>query len=70
MERKIGKIFKYKDKKLKVIKLENTEDNLCYGCYFEPCIMLGFRCGFAKIITGYCSHALRKDRTNVIFKEV
>ena len=67
MERKIGERFDYKDKTLEVVKsTEDIEDLYCTDCYFRPFIS----CSGVTEITGHCSSGLRKDRTNVIFKEV
>lgn len=56
MERKIGEIFEYDDKKLKVV---DTEDYSCRGCYF---LDLGDKC-YDQI----CMRSERKDRKNVVF---
>ena len=61
MERKIGEIFDYKGKILKVVK-----NDVCIGCYFKPLIS----CDYIKKVTGFCSRELRVDCTDVIFKEV
>ena len=67
MERKIGEIFNYKGKTLEVVKSsEDIEDLYCTDCYFAPFLT----CSCVTAITGHCSSGLRKDRTNVIFKEV
>ena len=67
MERKIGEIFDYKGKALEVVKSpEDIEDWYCTDCYFEPFLT----CSGVNAITGHCSSGLRKDKTNVIFKEV
>ena len=59
MERKIGEIFKYNDIKLKVVE---TEDFSCRGCYF---LALGDKC-----YQQLCMRSERKDRKNVVFKLV
>ena len=67
MERQIGEIFDYKGKMLEVVKSsEKIEDLYCTDCYFRPFLT----CSGVTAITGHCSSGLRKDRTNVIFKEV
>lgn len=65
MERKIGEVFEYDGKKLRVI--EEPFDT-CDGCYFN-----GKVCQQASIlkIIGNCGCIiLRKDKINIIFKEV
>lgn len=65
MERKIGEVFEYDGKKLRVI--EEPFDT-CDGCYFN-----GKVCQEASIlkIIGNCGCIiLRKDKINIIFKEV
>ena len=65
MERKIGEEFEYDGKKLRVI--EEPFDT-CDGCYFN-----GKVCQEASIlkIIGNCGCIiLRKDKINIIFKEV
>ena len=65
MERKIGEVFEYDGKKLRVI--EEPFDT-CDGCYFN-----GRVCQEASIlkIIGNCGCIiLRKDKINIIFKEV
>ncbi len=59
MERKIGEIFDYNDQKLKVVE---TKDNSCRGCYF---LGLRYRC-----YQQLCMPYLRKDRKNVIFQSI
>ncbi|MGN1125167.1 MAG: hypothetical protein ACI4SM_03175 [Candidatus Gastranaerophilaceae bacterium] len=67
MERKIGEIFRYKGKTLEVVKSpEDIENRYCTDCYFEPFIS----CTCVNAITGHCSSGLRKDKKDVIFKEV
>lgn len=60
-ERKVGEIFSYKGKTLKVV-----ESDFCVGCYFRTLIS----CYYVKKVTGFCSCELRTDGTDVIFKEV
>ena len=57
MERKIGEIFEYDDKKLKVGETENFS---CHGCCF---LELGYKC-----YDQMCMCYNRKDRKNVVFK--
>ena len=59
MERNIGEIFEYDDKKLKVAE---TDDYSCRGCYF---LDLGYKC-YDQI----CMRSERKDRKNVVFQLV
>ena len=67
MERKIGELFDYKGKMFEVVKSpEDIENWYCTDCYFRPFIS----CNCVTAIAGHCSSGLRKDRTNVIFKEV
>ena len=65
MERKIGERFEYNGTTLEVVKSEDI-DWYCTDCYFRPFIS----CTRVTAITGNCLSRLRKDRTNVIFKEV
>lgn len=61
MERKIGKIFIYKDKTYQVVEVEADEE--CKGCAFE----------FSSCCTsllGDCSPTYRTDGASVIFKEI
>lgn len=64
MERKIGEVFEYDGKKLRVI--EDPFDT-CDGCYFNE-----KDCQSDQIlnIVGNCGYDLRKDKINVIFKEI
>ena len=60
MERKIGEIFEYHNKKYKVI-----ESKFC-----SKCALFGEGCtSQAKVIRGECLEMLRSDRTSVIFVE-
>lgn len=65
MERKIGEIFSYKG----IVTLEAVENNkkVCDDCYFFKIFMCYRR---AKEVTGLCSHDLRTDKKDVIFKEI
>lgn len=62
MERKVGEIFTYSDKTYKVV--------LGYGC--ENCGFKDLRCNMRVFseVRGACDSSMRKDGTNVIFKEV
>lgn len=60
MERKIGDIFEYHDKKYKVVKSE----------FCSKCALFGEGCtSQTKVIRGECLKMLRSDRTSVIFVE-
>ena len=59
MERKIGEIFEYDDKKLKVVETENFS---CHGCYF---LDSRYKCH-----QQLCMPYLRKDRKNVVFQSI
>lgn len=59
MERKIGEIFKYNNKKLKVVE---TEDFSCRGCYF---LALRYKC-----YQQLCMCYNRKDKKDVIFQSI
>lgn len=59
---KIGEIFDYNGIKLVAIIASNYA---CEGCYFKG----DKRCFIESIFTK-CSHVFRKDRKNVIFKEI
>ena len=62
MERKIGKTFEYKGKKLQV---KEVSDGTCNGCFFEG------RCKWAtEDIVGFCDPLFRRDKKEVIFVEV
>ena len=63
MERKVGEVFEYDGKKLQVIE---DPFEVCDECYFakeNDCIK------FCEI-TGKCTNIKRKDKRNVIFKEI
>lgn len=64
MERKIGETFEYKGKIYKTI--QSLSDS-CRNCAFvnEPC----YACIFNNIVGG-CSMTVRKDKNNIIFKEI
>ena len=62
MERKVGEIFTYKGKTYQVAK--NTA--LCEGCAF----LKNSACCWLQTILGSCGSAQRKDREEVIFKEI
>ena len=64
MERKEGEIFQYKGVRLLVCV---DPSNSCTGCYLD-----GEDCQSDQIlnITGNCGNDLRKDKMNVIFKEI
>ena len=60
MERKIGEIFEFEGKKLKV---EESKGICCYECYFYDKIC-------KENETGVCSYDCRTDSKNVIFKDI
>ena len=60
MERKIGEVFEYRGKKLKV--LEEPEHGSCKGCYFFE-----EDCGQIRSLVGQCEHKKRSDYNDVIF---
>lgn len=64
MERKIGETFEFEGKTYKVV--ESLFDT-CTNCAFadKPCYLYILN----KIIGG-CSNEVRKDKKNIIFKEV
>lgn len=59
MERKVGEIFEYDNKKLKVVE---TEDFSCRGCYF---LALRYKCS-----EQLCMRFIRKDKKDVIFQSI
>lgn len=66
MERKIGEIFEFKGKIYKVIKTHYS-DYSCNGCAFKD------KFCYHKIINtilGECCNLKRRDKNNVIFKEI
>ena len=62
-ERKIGEVFEYQGKKLKVVK---TAKDLCFDCYFFD----GVNCQRTEQGGGECSKLKRADYKPVIFMEV
>ena len=62
IERKIGDIFDYEGKKLRV---EKSDVCSCDGCFF-----IGQCMSFCKEITGQCEAVDREDSNNVIFVEI
>lgn len=62
MERSIGEVFDYKEKKLEVVE---SEDKNCIGCNFFQ----EKNCGDISIL-GECSGGYRADKKEVIFVEV
>lgn len=62
MERKIGEVFEYQGKKLRV---QYVPEENCKGCFFDGCCTRG-----AKSVTGYCDEENRTDGSFVIFTEV
>ena len=63
MERKIGEIFEFEGKKLKVVE---TEKNLCFDCYFYN----GVTCQKTFRECGKCEKGARSDYKPIIFVEV
>lgn len=63
MERKIGEVFEYEGKTLKVVE---TANNLCFDCYFFD----GVNCQRTEREGGECSDSKRADYKPVIFVEV
>ena len=61
MERKIGEVFEYQGKKLKVLE---TKDSTCYNCYFA-----NRDCEKTKKVLGECIRERRTDKKPVIFVE-
>ena len=62
-ERKIGEVFEYEGKKLKVME---TEGSTCYNCYFKE---RDCDCDTRKVL-GECIRGTRTDNKPVIFVEV
>lgn len=64
MEKKIGEVFYYGDKKLKVVPNSN---NKCSDCFF-----LHARCENERfnLLLGECKSGYRRDGTSVMFQEV
>lgn len=63
MERKIGEIFNYNGKKLKVVE---SKEDYCNNCY----LYYGNVCTNSDKIRGKCSKRNRSDNKSVIFVEV
>ena len=63
MERKIGEVFEYQGKKLKVVEIAK---DLCFDCYFFD----GVNCQRTEREGGECSDSKRADYKPVIFVEV
>lgn len=61
MERKIGEIFTYGDKRYQVVKVDFGIG--CVGCAFKTS-----GCSKYKSLLGHCSYIFRHDKTGVIFK--
>ena len=61
MERKIGEIFTYGDKRYQVVKVDFGIG--CIGCAFKTS-----GCSKYKFLLGHCSYIFRHDKTSVIFK--
>lgn len=61
MERKIGEIFQYEGKTYQVV-----ESIRCDGCAFNRSI----KCSTIREPLGSCDSIKRKDRINVVFKEI
>ena len=62
-ERKVGEVFEFEGKKLKVVE---TADNICFDCYFFD----GVNCQRTEKEGGECSEYKRADYKPVIFMEV
>lgn len=61
MERKIGEIFTYGDKRYQVVK-----DITCKGCAF----IKNGSCYSLNGLLGPCDYTKRTDKTDIIFKEI
>lgn len=61
MERKIGEIFTYGDKRYQVVKVDFGTG--CIGCAFKTS-----GCSKYKSLLGHCPYIFRRDNTGVIFK--
>ena len=61
MERKVGEIFTYGDKRYQVVKVYFGIG--CIGCAFKTS-----DCSKYKSFLGHCSYIFRRDNTSVIFK--
>lgn len=62
MERKVGEVFEFEGKKIKVIKGNHPD---CEGCFFKEKV-----CNEKKEIIGYCTWFKRSKNDDVIFKEI
>lgn len=62
MERKIGEVFEFEGKKLKV---EKATLGYCDGCYLSDGNCIKYR-----NTTGECVNNYRSDETDVIFKDI
>ena len=62
MERKVGEVFEFEGRKLKV---EKAKPNSCTGCG-----LLNENCFDKRAITGECVDEFRDDETDVIFKDI
>lgn len=60
-ERKVGEIFEYEGKKLKV---EEKVSSDCYGCFFDEQHIL-----CSNKVLGYCGSEFRTDKKEIIFVE-
>ena len=74
MERKIGEIFEFAGRKLRV---EKAKHGSCDGCYFlerkclekvDGCYFLERKC--LEKVHGECCDDYREDNTDVIFKDI
>ena len=68
MERQIGEQFDFLGVKLEVIEGEENPYDDCEGCYFFDTPICG--CEIITNYIGYCSHSVREDGKDVIFKKV
>ena len=62
MERKIGEVFEFAGRRLRV---ERAKPNSCTGCS-----LLDRTCFDKRSVTGECVDEFREDHTDVIFKDV
>lgn len=67
MERKIGEVFEFEGKKLKVEKAKNGS---CDGCAFQAKSCYYMNLPEEVFGYSYCLQDLREDGKSVIFKEV
>ena len=63
MERRVGEIFTYEDKRYQVVKID-------FGIGCTECAFKTSGCSKYKSLLGHCSYIFRHDKTNVIFKEI